>query len=256
MDDYGRPRKQIEASGKAAGRRRSARSTKGVARGKLKGKAVTVDAPAGSKKPTVAAARRAAAEVERTPDARRELPLPMEHPIEGNVRAENWSLRLRLLVEGERITVLDAVEVDAPAPQADRVRGTNFVEVRAGSDILTVQPLVDPGVEIGIPDPNDTTEFRGHREVAVASWEVAVRVPLEAIDALIARDEQRRDRSSFEVAVYQASETIEVDPVRFDTVRGARGGLARVATSGRLSIDQVRAPRSANRKPEPGQLAE
>ena len=153
----------------------------------------------------------------------------MEHPIEGNVRAENRSLRLRLLVEGERITVLDAVEVDAPAPQPDRVRGTNFVEVRAGSDILTVQPLVDPGVEIGIPDPNDTTEFRGHREVAVASWEVAVRVPLEAIDALIARDEQRRDRSSFEVAVYQASETIEVDPVRFDTVRGARGGLARVA---------------------------
>jgi hypothetical protein len=252
MDEHGRPRKQLDQSAKPADRRRSAPSS-GVARGKLKGKPLADEVRAGPAKATVASARLAAAETERSASPRKELPLPMENPGAADDRAENRSLRLRLLVEGDRISVMDAVEVDVPAPQAARIRGTNFLEVRAGGDVLTVQPLVDPGVEIGIPDPTDTTEFRGHREVDVPSYEVVIRVPLAAMDAQVARGDERPTQRPFEITVYRASENLEIDPLRFDSAREARGKLARVATTGRLSMDEVRASRYPNRKPDTAQ---
>jgi len=251
MNADSRPRKQIPKSPKAAkasGRRRSAAS-KGVARGELKGKPVATDELALPAKAGVAAARRAAAESERAPSSRRELPLPMESSS-ADREAPNRSLLLRLLVEGDRVRVLDAVDVDVPAPAGQPVRGTNFVEVRAGDEILTIQPIVDPGLEIGIPDPADTTEFRGHREVAVPSWEVAIRVPLGALEAAASRGGDRSTEPSLEVSLYRAPETIEIDPSRFAVAREARGQLARFATSGQVRIDQLGAE-SRGRKPEP-----
>lgn len=241
MDAYGRPHKQIDESAKSAERQGSGASS-GVARGALKGKPLDDVLRAGPAKAPVAAARRAAEQAERSVSPRKELPLPMENPAVTE-QAKDASLRLRLLVEGERIRVLDAIVVDAPAPQEPRIRGTSFLEVRAGDDVLTVQPLVDPGVEIGIPDPTDTTGFRGHREVEVPSYEVTVRVPMEAVDAVEAGVAPGGDTRPFEITVYQASENLEIDPARFDTVRRARGQLARVATTGRVTVRDVRAPR-------------
>jgi hypothetical protein len=249
MNEYSRPHKQIDQSAKSAERRGSPASS-GVARGALKGKPLDEVLGAGRAKVSVAAARRAAAETERSAGPRKEIPLPMENPAVTD-QTKDASLRLRLLVEGERIRVLDAIVVDVPAPQEPRIRGTSFLEVRAGDDVLTVQPLVDPGVEIGIPDPTDKTEFRGHREVEVPSYEVTVRVPLEAVEAVEAGVAPGGDTRPFEITVYQATENLEIDPARFDTTRRARGRLARVATTGRLSIRDVRSSkRDDNRKPE------
>lgn len=249
MDEYSRPHKQIDESAKSA-QRRGASASSGVARGALKGKPLDDVMRAGTVKAPVAAARRVAAEAERAPSPRKEIPLPMENPAVTD-QTQDASLRLRLLVEGERIRVLDAIVVAVPAPQEPRIRGTSFLEVRAGDDVLTVQPLVDPGLEIGIPDPADTTGFRGHREVEVPSYEVTVRVPLAAVEAVEAGIEPGGDGRPFEITVYQASENLEIDPARFDTARRARGRLARVATTGHLSTRDVRAPgRDGNRKPE------
>ena len=118
--------------------------------------------------------------------------------------------------------------------------------------MLALEPLVDPGVAIGIPDPRDGgDEFRGHREIELPSYEVAVRVPLEALESAGAPTPAKR---RIEVTLYRATENLELDPSRTDSVREARRRLARVAASGPLAVDDVRrVSRSENRKPEPRQ---
>ncbi len=262
MDEHGRPRKEIAAPRNDAGRRSAAGRhpavSKGVPKGELKGKLLADEVRAGSAKVSVTTARRIAVDAEREVSPRRELPLPTENPGATDPRGGR-SLRLRLLVEGERITVLDAIEVDVRAPLPERVRGTDFLEVRAGDEVLALEPLIDPGVAVGIPDPRDTTEFRGHREVELASYEVVVRVPIDAMEAIVARDLQGspdeakgRDRTPLEIALYRASENLVLEPSRVDMAREARGArLSRVATTGRLSLGEVRAGSGgALRKPE------
>ncbi|WP_166906146.1 hypothetical protein [Mycobacterium sp. DL440] len=92
------------------------------------------------------------------------------------------SVRLRLQVRRGRITVLDSAVVEAPAPDEAEVRGSTFLEVRAGDQVIALQPLIDPGLSIGIADPADSADdFRGHRVVRESSWETAIRVPIGAL---------------------------------------------------------------------------
>ena len=73
-------------------------------------------------------------------------------------------------------------------------------------------------------------------------------MPLEALES--AGEAERR--GAVEVSVYEATENLELDPVRSDSVRDARRRLARVATTGRLGVDEVRTvSRSADRKSPP-----
>ena len=246
MDEYERPRKQIRKDATAAKRRGSSVS-RGLRSGSLKGKPRTVDERPGPTKPSLGVARRTAADAERVVSGRRELPLPMER-TDVSDRSEGRSLRLSLQIEGERISVVNAIEVDAPARELQPVRGTSFLEVRVGDRVLALEPLIDPGIAIGIPDSRDKEEFRGHREIQQPAYEVAVRVPLDALES--SGDADRR--GAIEISVYDATENLELDPVRSDSVRDARRRLARVATTGRLGVDEVRSvSRSADRKSPP-----
>ena len=246
MDEYERPRKQIRKDATAAKRRGSSVS-RGLRSGSLKGKPAAADERIGAAKPSLGVARRTAADAERAVSGRRDLPLPVER-TDGSDRSEGRSLRLSLRVEGDRISVVNAIEVDAPARELQPVRGTSFLEVRVGDRVLALEPLVDPGIAIGIPDARDKEEFRGHREIQQPAYEVAVRVPLEALES--AGEAERR--GAIEVSVYEATENLELDPVRSDSVRDARRRLARVATTGRLGVDEVRTvSRSADRKSPP-----
>ena len=70
------------------------------------------------------------------------------------------------------------------------------------------------------------------------------------------RDEMMRGvperRGAIEISVYDATESLELDPVRSDSVRDARRRLARVATTGRLNVDEVRTvSRAGDRKAPP-----
>lgn len=258
MDQTERRRKRVEEPGTSTGRRHPAVST-GVSSGELKGKPLAAGEPSGLTKPPLAAARRSADHAERAASSRKELPLPTESDRGADAHGGR-SLRLRLSVEGERITVLDAIEVDVPAPQPQRVRGTDFLEVRAGDEVLALQPLIDPGIAVGIPDSRDTTEFRGHREVELEAYELTVRVPLDAVESLVSREVQgspdqaaRREPVPVEITVYRASANLVIEPGRFGTDRAARGDLlARVATTGRLSLDELRGAARGNtqRKPD------
>jgi hypothetical protein len=245
MDEQ-RPRKRIEEPGKSDSRRQPAVS-RGVPKGELKGKPLDGGVRAGPEKMSLAMARRTAVDAERPVGRRRELPLPTERPGAGDP-GELRSLRLRLLVEGERITVLDAVEVDAPGSLPEQVRGTDFLEVRAGGEVVALEPLIDPGVAVGIPDASDMTEFRGHREMTLPSYELTVRVPLDVLESVVSR---RRGSIPLEIDMYRATENLVVETRRFDMPRAARGDrLARVATTGRLTLDEVRRAGGRDRKPE------
>ena len=245
MDEHERPRKQIRKDAIAA-KRRGSRVSRGMRSGSLKGKPAAAGERLGAAKPSLGVARRAAADAERV-SGRRELPLPMERTDVG-ARAEGRSLRLSVRVEGDQVTVVNAMEVDAPARELQPVRGTSFLEVRVGDQVLALEPLVDPGIAIGIPDARDKEEFRGHREIQQPSYEVAVRVPLDALES--AGDPERR--GAIEISVYDATENLELDPVRSDAVRDARRRLARVATTGRLNVDEVRTvSRAGDRKAPP-----
>ena len=116
MDEYERPRKQIEGRARPPAPR-FIRVDEAFARGKLKGKPVTDDASAGSKRLRWLWLD----DRRRRPNGRRTAggTFPCQWSTRSeHVRAEDRSFRLSLRVEGDRITVVNAIEVDAPARQA------------------------------------------------------------------------------------------------------------------------------------------
>jgi hypothetical protein len=213
----------------------------GVAVGSLKGRPLEAELT-GRSKPSVADATKLAAQSDREV-GRGDLPLPPEADADPR-SVDGRSLGLRLEVSGDRITVLDSLEVDVPTRIPERVRGTDFLAVQSGDEILAIKPLVDPGVAVGIPDPNDT-EFRGHREIVLDTYELTVLLPLDAIELLTARDLQgapdRTDQpdSAVEIVMYRSAEMSVMEPRRREAIRG-RDDLEVVASSGQLTLDSLR----------------
>jgi hypothetical protein len=240
MDATERSKKRIEEPDERAATEHPAVS-EGVAGGELKGRPLEPEFT-GRAKPSVADAMKLSAESDREV-GRRDLPLPREARTEEH-EMDGRSLGLRLEVSGDRITVLDSLEVDVPTFTADRVRGTDFLAVQAGGELLAIKPLIDPGRAIGIPDPN-ATEFRGHREVILDTYELTVLLPMVAIERLAARDLQgapdRTDEppTAVEIVMYRAAETSDLDPRRHAAIQ-SRDDLEVVASSGPLTLDSLR----------------
>ena len=240
MNETERGKKRIEEPDENAATEHPAASD-GVAAGALKGRPLEPELT-GRVKPSVADSMKQSAESDREV-GRRDLPLPPEADPE-IIDVDGRSLGLRLEVSGDRITVLDSLEVDVPTFTADRVRGTDFLAVHAGDDILAIKPLIDPGIAVGIPDPN-ATEFRGHREVVLDTYELTMLLPMDAIERLAARDLQgapdRTDQppSAVEIVMYRTAETSDLEPRRQATLR-SRDDLEVVASSGQLTLDSLR----------------
>lgn len=137
------------------------------------------------------------------------------------------SVRLRLQVRRGRITVLDSAVVEAPAPGDDEVRGSTFLEVRAGEQVIALQPLIDPGLSIGIPDPADSAEdFRGHRVVRESVWETAIRVPVEALAAIAPSD--------LSISIFEAPEHLVLDARSSRSVASRVRSVTTLASSSQL----------------------
>ncbi|MHA6695306.1 hypothetical protein [Homoserinimonas sp. A520] len=240
MDETERSKKRIEEPDEKAATEHPAASN-GVAAGSLKGRPLEPELT-GRAKPSVADATKQAVQSDREV-GRGDLPLPPEADREAH-EMDGRSLGLRLEVSGDRITVLDSLEVDVPTFTPERVRGTDFLAVQSGDEILAMKPLIDPGIAVGIPDRNDT-EFRGHREMVLDTYELTVLLPLDAIERLTARDLQgspdRTDQpeSAVEIVMYRSAETSEMQPGRQAAIRG-RDDLEVVASSGQLTLDTLR----------------
>lgn len=196
MDTTDRPAKKLGA------RSSIATVTDGFARGHAKD-GLTMSAlrreQTGRQKPTVKAATALYGRTATTGGKR-----GLQVAAQGTEGAEQ-SVRLRLQVRRGRVTVLDSALVDAPAPDETAVRGTTFVEMRSGDRVIALQSLVDPGLSVGIPDASDPPdEFRGHRVVQEPAWEVAIRVPVDAI--------RESDPKDLRIGIYSAARHLEIDP--------------------------------------------
>jgi hypothetical protein len=211
----------------------------GVASGELKGRPRPADESGPTKVPASRAKDASGAERE---VSRRDLPLPPAAVREVD-EVEGRSLGLRLEVSGDRITVLDSLEIDAPTEVPGRVRGTDFLALRAGDEIVAAKRLIDPGIAVGIPDRN-APEFLGHRETRLETYELTMLVPLDVIERIDDRERQgtagRPDpRTTVELELYRAEETTELALGRQEAVRD-RARLERVAGSGELALDSLR----------------
>lgn len=240
MDATERSTKRIEEPDEKAATEHPAAS-EGVAGGELKGRPLEAELT-GRAKPSVADAVKQAAESDREV-GRRDLPLPPEAAPE-TTDLDGRSLGLRLEVSGDQITVLDSLEVDVPTFTPDRVRGTDFLAVQTGDETLAIKPLIDPGIAVGIPDPN-APEFLGHREVVQDTYELTMLLPMDALERLVARDLQgspdRTDQppSAVEIVMYRTTETRDMEPRRQGALR-SRDDLEVVASSGQLTLDALR----------------
>ena len=194
MANTDRPAKDLRT------RRSTATVTEGVGRGQAKdGRTMSAlrRERTGRSKPTVKAAT---ALYGRTTAASR----TSDPQVEEVEDASEQSVRLRLQVRRDRITVLSSAVVDAPPPDEPVVRGTDFIEVRSGDRVIGLESLVDPGLSIAIPDRSDPPdEFRGHHIVAEETWELTIRVPVDAI-----RESAPKD---LRIVIYSAPRHIEVD---------------------------------------------
>jgi hypothetical protein len=257
MDQDRLRRKKLH--GPDGSRRKQSVPRSSAPRGKLKGRLLSKTPRTGPEKAPVAAAKRMAKRTEFIVGARKELPRPTARS-HSTLHPEIRSLRLRLLVEGDRISVLNAQVVDAPGMLPDHVRGTHFLEVRVGGEVLALTTLIDPGLAVGIPDPRDTKEFRGHKFTKLKSYQTFVRVPLERLDQVMSKGAQGVSSSrkpaelpSLEIAIYRANETLAVESRHVDLSSMARHEtLARVATTGRLSLGDVRRAGGREHKPKDG----
>ncbi|MEV0673350.1 hypothetical protein [Mycobacterium sp. NPDC050441] len=140
---------------------------------------------------------------------------------------QDRSVRLRLQVRRGRITVLDSAVVEAPAPDEAEVRGSTFLEVRAGDRVIALQPLVDPGLSIGIADPADSADdFRGHRVVRETSWETAIRVPIGALATIAPGD--------LSISIFEAPEHLVLDARSSQSVASRVRAATELARSSQL----------------------
>ncbi|MCD5345628.1 hypothetical protein [Agromyces sp. S2-1-8] len=158
---------------------------------------------------------------------------------------EARSVRLRLEVERGEIRVLDSTVVDVAPPEQGTVRGTAFIEVRAGKAVVALQAVVDPGLSIGIPDRTDPDDaFRGHRVVEEETWEAAVLVPLEAV----------ADRDAeLSVSIYRASERLILETASESPLARRSRRVEELAASKPMraaDLPHLRTDRDG-RKPEP-----
>jgi len=234
MEPKERGRKQIET--RAEQRESKARR---LAAGQLKGRPVAqTDRPDRVKSPARAAEHAVPSrdQVKRSPQLKRPEP-PRS--------AEQQSLRLRLRVEGESISILDADIVDAPGTLPEEVRGTHFLEVRLGDRILAAQALRDPGIAVGIPDRSDHKAMRGHRFIELDHYEVVVRVPLGSLESIVAErlqgtPAQRRYAPRLEIVILEARTSLSLDPRRAGSLQAQRrSDLVSVARSKPLPIDEL-----------------
>jgi hypothetical protein len=217
MDIADRPAKKLGA------RSSTAKVTEGVTRGHAKdGRMMSAlrREQTGRQKPTVKAA---SALYGRSTGGKRG-PQVAAHDAEN---ASGQSVRLRLQVSRGRIAVLDSALVDAAAPDEVAVSGTTFIEMRAGNRVIALQSLVDPGLSVGIPDASDSPdEFRGHRVVQEPTWEVAIRVPVDAL--------RECDPNELRIGIYSASRHVEIDARSRHPLADRTGTISELATSAPL----------------------
>jgi hypothetical protein len=109
-------------------------------------------------------------------------PKPPRGTRKGGSRSKKVSegyVRLRVLVEDSKLSVLGAKFVEGPLAETDTAHpGLNF-EMMLGSRRLATSWIPDAGVWRSFPDPLGRPGLQGHHVTEVPSYEIAIRVPVK-----------------------------------------------------------------------------
>ena len=113
-----------------------------------------------------------------------------EHPAQqprsgdGPGRPAQQYVRLRVLVRGDRLTVLDSHLVDGPLAAPTTLHGAGVYEVTVGDRLVHAAAVPDLGLEQrSFPNPGGPPDQRGHHLTERATSEFSVRIPAEELTA-------------------------------------------------------------------------
>jgi hypothetical protein len=90
-------------------------------------------------------------------------------------------VRLRIRVEGDRLSVVDSHLVDGPLSQTTTFQGTNAYEVTYEDRLLHAGTIPDLGVQRSFPNLAGPPEQRGHFLTSRDVYEFSARVPAQEV---------------------------------------------------------------------------
>jgi hypothetical protein len=90
-------------------------------------------------------------------------------------------VRLRIRVEGDRLSVVDSHLVDGPLSQTTTFQGTNAYEVSYEDRLLHAGTIPDLGVQRSFANPAGPPEQRGHFLTSRDVYEFSARVPAQEV---------------------------------------------------------------------------
>lgn len=144
-------------------------------------------------------------------------------------------LRLRVQVENGEMTVTGGKVVPGPLVQATSLHPGLIYEVTRGSSRIAQGLIPDAGVWRSYPDPEGRPAMQGHHLTRLASYEIAVRIPLDAI--------RRQDLAQLKVSLYQWQGPAPVELAPKGSIKeGVKGRLRPVAELKGVSLESL--PRS------------
>jgi hypothetical protein len=102
-------------------------------------------------------------------------------PGNGGEKEREGYVRLRVLVEGDELTVVGAKFVEGPLVQTSTLHPGLTYEVTLGSRRVASGGIPDAGVWRSYPDPLGRPGLQGHHITEVPRYEIPVRVPADEL---------------------------------------------------------------------------
>ena len=144
-------------------------------------------------------------------------------------------LRLRVQVENNEMTITGGKVVPGPLVQAATLHPGLIYEVTRGGRSIAHGLIPDAGLWRSYPDPEGRPAMQGHHLTRTPSYEIAVRIPLDAI--------RRQDLPQLKVSLYQWQGSTPVELEGKASIReGVKGRLRPVAELKGMKLDSL--PRS------------
>jgi hypothetical protein len=106
-----------------------------------------------------------------------------EAPAQGKASPRDGYLRLRVRVEDGEMAVVGGKVVPGPLVQSEVLHPGMSYEVLRGARRVAYGDVPDAGEWRSFADPEGRAAMQGHHITRVASYEIAVRIPLEELSA-------------------------------------------------------------------------
>jgi hypothetical protein len=127
-------------------------------------------------------------------------------PVAEDTPKPDGYVRLRLRVEGEKVSVVGAKAVEGPLVERPQLEGQVAYEATLGTKRVAAGAVPDVGERRSFANPKGPKEQQGHYVSRVPTYEVMVRVPAAEVSlAALPR---------LEIKLYRIKETVTADRIQ------------------------------------------